>query len=96
MKFNQMNRDVCLLLVQMAGIIYLGKNKKTITLGCIQYKGLSMWVIVECEFDYNNLDHMEIYGPFENEERAIEEHSKWMKNKRSYQEYYIKRVNDLT
>jgi len=54
-----------------------------------------MFVIVECEFDYNNLDHIEVYGPFETEELAFQKYYNWMKNKPSYIQYYIKKVNEV-
>lgn len=54
-----------------------------------------MWVIVELEWDYNNLDYLGVYGPFYSENKAEKVFDKLMANKKSYISYQLKQVDKL-
>lgn len=54
-----------------------------------------MFVIVEMEWNYNNLDYMGVYGPYHSEKKAKQAYIKLMLNKKSYVSYEIKNVEKL-
>ena len=54
-----------------------------------------MWVIVELEWDYNNLDYLSVYGPYKSIVKATDAYDKLMENKKSYISYQIKEIQKL-
>jgi hypothetical protein len=69
--------------------------KKTTTLVCIQHKDLNVFVIVECEFDYNSLDSMYVIGPYDDMESATKDFIRLHESKNNYINYYIHEVNKM-
>jgi hypothetical protein len=54
-----------------------------------------MFVIVEMEWDYNNLDYLGVYGPYRSDKKAKQAYDKLMLNKKSYVSYQIKKIEKL-
>lgn len=54
-----------------------------------------MFVIVEMEWDYNNLDYLGVYGPYRSDKIAQKAYEKLMQNKKSYVSYQIKKIEKL-
>ena len=54
-----------------------------------------MFVIVEMEWDYNNLDYLGVYGPYRSDKIAQKAYEKLMQNKKSYISYQIKKIEKL-
>jgi hypothetical protein len=51
-----------------------------------------MFVIVECEFDYNSLDNMSVIGPYDDMESATKDFIRLHESKKDYIKYYIHEV----
>lgn len=54
-----------------------------------------MFVIVEMEWDYDNLDYLGVYGPYRSDKIAQKAYEKLMQNKKSYVSYQIKKIEKL-
>lgn len=54
-----------------------------------------MFVIVECEFDYNSLDSMSVIGPYDDIESATKDFIRLHESKKNYINYYIHEVNKM-
>jgi hypothetical protein len=54
-----------------------------------------MFVIVEMEWDYNNLDYLGVYGPYRSDKKAKQAYDKLMLNKKSFIRYEIKKIEKL-
>lgn len=54
-----------------------------------------MFVIVEMEWDCNNLDYLGVYGPYRSDKIAQKAYEKLMENKKSYISYQIKKIEKL-
>jgi len=55
-----------------------------------------MWVIVEMEWHYNDLDYMDVYGPYSSEAKAKKVFDKLMlARKVEYISYEVKQIQKL-
>lgn len=54
-----------------------------------------MFVIVEMEWDYNNLDYLGVYGPYRSDRKAKQAYDKLILNKKSFIQYEIKKIEKL-
>ena len=55
-----------------------------------------MFVIVEMEWDYNNLDYLGVYGPYRSDKKAKQEYDKLMRNKNPISATRSKKLNSLS
>lgn len=54
-----------------------------------------MWVIAELEWHYNDLDHMQVFGPYYSEAKAKKVFGELVSNRKGNITYELKKVQKL-
>jgi hypothetical protein len=54
-----------------------------------------MWVIAEMEWHYNDLDHMQVFGPYYSEAKAKKVFGELVSNRKGNISYELKKVQKL-